>query len=532
MKRKLLLLSLCVACFTGCASENEEVAVPVAESSVAVSESAKDKDSTEAGADSDTDASVREEELDKSLYEKFLANEATVHINYDEDYGAVYTHERMKTVIPEDNTLEELVNALIEDYLFESPETKISVEGIEYAYIDCGNDDTDELAIKISITTSTEYWTDFFVIKEIAGQLEAVYQGISWSRTNLAINEYGYIYEDISDGAAYHIFKKSFVDTKGKWHFLYSDYSTSMMSSEAYSDIWLNGGIHRFEGELDGDYAFLSFDFDNNSEEESDCKYTYAKCGEAADIGYYGYKGYFYTELIRDDSVYNDENLLKKYLDNEGIQYYTIFEIDEMVAEKEQQEGLTQEIKNGEAAKWQELNYDFKPYIETKNDNNLLMREEFFPLEFNLCVDVEDTEYAHLSLESDGIFTCSYDDYRYSDEYSTMDQNSYSGNLIVIGYESENIYNLHLESVQLDHEPGVVEQKEKSCVSYVDPELITYDSSEYLLYAPGTLKSEINEAVLAKFNDNMMNDYFDEDVLNKYILFENGGNNSVWSYWE
>lgn len=74
---------------------------------------------------------------------------------------------------------------------------------VSYAYIDCGQDGRKELALKIR-KKSVDDFQGIYIIQYRDNQLYLCYGIDSWSRRNVAMNPYGYIWEDGSGGAVLH----------------------------------------------------------------------------------------------------------------------------------------------------------------------------------------------------------------------------------------------------------------------------------------------------------------------------------------
>ena len=218
MKNKyILLIFIATLLIPGCSTNSEQ---PVSSENV---------DS------SNNEVAEVEDNAQESLYQQFLENNATVHINADNDHGSYFSFLKEEET---DYTLEELTNLIIADYIGDDETRKIIFDGIEYAYIDCGADSNEELAICIKTPfPNSEDWKEYLVIKEINGRLETVYSTVAWSRYYVHINENGYIYNDGSGGAASHSFDKSFINAEGEWNFLYRDsteYNAIVADSESF----------------------------------------------------------------------------------------------------------------------------------------------------------------------------------------------------------------------------------------------------------------------------------------------------------
>ncbi len=470
-----------------------------------------------------------------ALYESFLRNEATVRIKTESDFGYYFNFESVKD---QDLTLEELVNTIIAAYIADNPDSKIWLDRIEYSYIDCGNDGNKELALIIYTPMSMEGWEQHLVIKDIDGTLQTIYSDVAWSRSSIFMNEYGYIFGDGSGGAAYHSYDKSFIDADGKWHFIYSDSSTAGIVPGGYGgDLWFNGESHMVpEGTpLDGEYCFLQFDFNNDPDDDSEYYYTYAKLADddTEDEWGNGFRGYFYAKLVDDDSIYADMHPLKQFFDQEGLQIKTLKEIDQMIADKEVAEGLTEDIKNGKNIEWQTLDYDFEPYIATYNADNFLEKKEYFPIGFWLTS--EDSKQTTLNIAADGSISGSFSDWQYNDTdgSSVTNRNEFTGKFTVVGKPADTIYELQLSEYALAYEAGTSETHEYtkgsiSTINFIEVPGFDDGGSRYYLYCPGTKKSEIDEKVLSVLPDYYLEEKFEGDELSAYILYDKDGNNSVW----
>ena len=90
----------------------------------------------------------------------------------------------------------------------------------------------------------------------------------------------------------------------------------------------------------------------------------------------HGYKDYscLSDAFLHDDSLYEESGEIYKYLEEKGLlpdgKLITINEVEQMIVEKEKQEGLTEEIKSGESVNWENLEYTFKPAISSHSDDS------------------------------------------------------------------------------------------------------------------------------------------------------------------
>ncbi|RKM56744.1 hypothetical protein D6856_14705 [Butyrivibrio sp. XB500-5] len=465
-----------------------------------------------------TEASTAEV-IEDSLFDSFLRNEAKVRIGTTGNYGYYCT---LEDVQGQEFNLEELVNHIIAGYVVDAYSgVKISLEKIEYAYIDCGNDGEKELAIIISTPTLTEGWEEYIIIKENDGSLETIFSDVAWNRSSIYLNKYGYFYNDASGGAFTHYFRKGYIDAGGKYHFLYSDVSSGVIN------------------DFDEGFLMFSFDFNDTEDDESDDIYTYAVEDAASDTEIdwtQGHRGFYYFSLKDDDSIYEDSSPYKqhfqKHMSYDMQKVYTIKEIEKMISDKEIQEGLTEIVKNGEAPEWQELEYTFEPYIASYNDDNILGYKEFFPIGFELCN--EDGFNVGMSLEANGEFACSYfTNYRARSEGKDDERNESIGSFEVVDKVNDKIYRLKLTYYALVNLPGtskVIEGGGGKDIKIVYTDIPGFDDggTEYLLYCPGTSVEDIDKKVLNSLKESYKEDNIEDGVITKYLLYETDGNNYVW----
>ena len=352
MRKKLFVSILCAMLVTGCSSTPQVNSIVGSgqvkmESGSGVSE--------EAGTDGDVAETVTTVDS-HTLYESFLKNEITVHIGNGRSNG-YYIFGR--DFGENDFAFTELVQALVEGVENSNGGAKVDKKsvGIKYAYIDCGNDGAEELLLEIRIPTQVEESVEYFVIKDNNGPLETVYTDEGWSRSNIHINSMGYVYSDGSGGASSSSYAKGYIDAEGRWHHIYTATASTFKSGE---DLSFKGDLHTVSSVGDNEYVFLDFDFNNTDGDESDDTFGYAEVGDAGNGNPTdGYKGYYSTELLVDDSLYEESSELNKFFTGEGLTTVSIPDIEKMIEDKENQEGLTSEIKDAGEPAWQKISINF-----------------------------------------------------------------------------------------------------------------------------------------------------------------------------
>ncbi len=534
--KRAVPIVLCVFMLAGCAQKGAEQ--PAIDSEKETSPIETDTASVlSSQVDEPLDASMDKEvadEQDESLYESFLHNKAKVKISNSNNFGYYFNFEEN---VGSEYTLEEIVNLIIANYVGDPGYgVRIRLESIEYTYIDCGRDGTEELLLKV-YTPSSDDWTEYIIIKEVSGSLETIYSDVAWARSSIYINEYGYIYGDGSGGASHHVFDKAFIDAYGTYHYIYSDYSDGFGIGPEYID----GHPEGEPSEIDGQYVWLSFDFDNTPEDENYNAFSYAKIEENSEYEWEeGFKGYFYCALVDDDSVYEEDHPLRQYIkqtfhNGDMTNVYSLKEIDKMIADREQQEGLTDEVKNGKAPEWETLNYDFEPVIASYNDDNILGIKEFFPLGFILCND-DNTCNVYLTLEANGEFSANYSIFNFSQsdsEPNTSYKNEGIGEFKLVGKENDHAFKLELLNFTLVNLPDTTTTYEsrvgsKTITYYTEIPGLDDSDKEYIVYAPGTTETELGESIMSALPEYAKESQFDNGVLNTYLLYEIDGNHNVW----
>lgn len=534
--KRAVPIVLCVFILAGCAQKGaEQPAIDSVKETSSIEADTAGASSNQVDESSNvlTDEKAADEH-EECLYERFLHNNEKAKISDVNNFGYYFNFEEN---VGKECSLEDIVNLIIANYVGDPGNgVRIRLDSIEYAYIDCGKDGNEELLLKI-YTPSIDDWTEYIIIKEVDGSLETIYSDVAWGRSSIYINEYGYIYGDGSGGAAYHGFDKAFIDADGAYHYIYSDFSSGFGIGSEYTD----GHPESEPSELDGQYVWLSFDFDNTPEDENYNAFSYAKIEENSEYEWEeGFKGYFYCALVDDNSVYEENHPLRKYIkqtfhNGDMTNVFSLKEIDKMIADKEQREGLTDEVKNGKAPRWESLSYDFVPVIASYNDDNILGIKEFFPLGFTLCSDDSDCT-VYLTLEANGEFSANYSVFNFSQSDSdpnTSYKNEGIGEFKLVGKENDHTFKLELMNFTLANMPDTTSTYEsrvgsKTITYYTEIPGLDDSGKEFIVYAPGTTELELGEIIMAVLPEYAKENQFDNGVLNTYLLYEIDGNRNVW----
>ena len=355
LRKKILCVLglLCSLTIAACTVENKEPAADLTSEknseTISVEESQKpEKESQKPAepAEESAEASL-ETQRDHSLYESFLHNEAKVQTNNCFQYCFDELGIRKQ-----DCTLEELEN-IFSEYMLKSMRgsgtEKVTAE-VEYAYIDCGKDGKDELAVWVDMEpTFAEGWDPFFIVRESDGALQLIAEGFESIFLHIYLNEYGYILQGSSAGEGSGKVDSGFIDAEGKLHFIYGMQIDSITHEEYI------GYTVPEEIALDDDYSLIRFEFDNTLESDNYLYTIAAKSDQKAEGDFPDWlHGYRLTEFACDDTLYTDANPLMQYVDKDG-RITPFDEIKQMISDKEKAEGLSEEIKEYKEAKRQAL---------------------------------------------------------------------------------------------------------------------------------------------------------------------------------
>lgn len=347
-KYAIAALSLCAVLMTACAEdidENPTQGVDTESVTIGGEQNQKTdsvKSEAEDGADDQAKESPENDSSSEGLYESFLAGEAKVHFNSE---NMNFENWNTTNIENKELTIQELADSAKKDFVDEEFASEC-VSDVEYSYIDCGNDGTKELLVKITagIPEGVQF-DNYMIIRDNAGSLQTVFGVDSWDRSYVTVNEYGVIKTDGSGGWGTFSFNKSYVDGNGAFHPLYGSYVTEYIDAGTErGSLWFNGSSHELDVNTNDSYAFLAFNLDGKDGDET---YSYARIIENPGDQDSGSREYYYGSLDDDDSIYDDSNSLKQFFDREGLKIETIKDIDKMIADREAAEGFTDDLDKG-----------------------------------------------------------------------------------------------------------------------------------------------------------------------------------------
>lgn len=304
-----------------------------------------DEESTKGASMSDEATPVETDSVSSiDLYEKFLNDEVRVLIRLDKiqnsdaffDYG------------PSDGTeytLSELMATVSRD---------TEEHSISYAYMDCGNDGNLELAVRTESTIQATSWWEYWIIKDVGGNLECIYARENWPRSNATINQYGLINGYGSNGAANHTYDEMYLDATGAIRYIYTLNTIGFaVTPDGY------GAIYEYDilppndiGSDQRSFLLFQYDFDNTTDNHMNDACAYGEQDPNDPVDDEGDRRRGKYGLLQDESIYDDSFPLKTQLIDAGFQVYRFSEIDEMIDAQENYYGITQEILDAPEVEW------------------------------------------------------------------------------------------------------------------------------------------------------------------------------------
>lgn len=344
MRKKFLLVLLAIGVIgmTACMDEGQAESSSVQESvaqteSVKIdleeSESSSEEVSSKQEVSSETEDSSGEvvEQTGTDKYQEFLKGNELVYYNYiGMNYGDA-------AVDDTGYSLSDMLESFDEQYWGMEQEPTV-----EYAYLDCGNDGVEELAVRfvgMGIYSPGDDSTLVLIIKEIDEKLELCYLYETWARSETTLNQYGYITSGGSNGASNHGYGAGYIDAAGKWNYLYYMEEEVDINQLAFHEALANVPVVAETKEYEGNIIVCTTTFEDMSSPEAYLKaerfYSYAVDGVEGDV--------------------YSEGVYKEIFDEAGVKFYLPEEIDAMILDKEASLGITEEIKSAPKLTWEKL---------------------------------------------------------------------------------------------------------------------------------------------------------------------------------
>ena len=360
IKRMIAILGVCTL-LAGCSNigkaPSEEVAVGEKGSaeSIETSTEAAEEIMTESAETGTTETGSSETgstiQADAGSLEAFISGEGKLSFDY---YGKNVFKSNQEYLSNEDEILQDIINSG-KDYtlaefrdklneIFNSEDNYLyegEVQSIEYAYIDCGNDGVNELALKmVGPFADPSESTMTFIIKELDGKPELVYAFSQWSRSQRTINKYGFITGSGSNSASNHGYDEAYINADGKY--MYGFYEEEEYDINAFGMLRDHDDFDA-EG-LDNMLAVYTLRLD---------QYDAANPQQE----YYSYN-------VHDSNTYEEVDVPNLYTDSKykdimdsfkDISFISMDEMKKMEKEKMESIGVTDEIRNAEEPEYTEV---------------------------------------------------------------------------------------------------------------------------------------------------------------------------------
>lgn len=264
------------------------------------------------------------DEKSRKLFDDFLESKEKIYIK--EPIEIVYS------VNLEGNyTLDEL-----ESFITGSLDADSTYEGYNVSYLDCGKDGKIEMLLTISYEEyRRDHYTLNFIIANVDGKIQCVYDEITWSRSMSQILYNGLIYNYGSNGSPH---------TTADFYYLDGDYNLEYYYGVGTDNFVLSS----YEGASTFSYFLTNNEnlHDNEqfipwiSEDHSSGGIDFYSLDETYLL--YGID----TKLIYDDNPqYQDEfNSAYEFLLSEGVQYCSISDIHDSLKNQREKIGLTNSV--------------------------------------------------------------------------------------------------------------------------------------------------------------------------------------------
>lgn len=279
-----------------------------------------------------------------AIYERFLAGEEPLFFRKETYFSNDNFDSSFCAQANKPYQLYEICNMINIVCNSGAPVNELS-NNISYAYIDCGADGIVELAL---LFHDLEDYYDpedvTLVIKDVDGRLEVCYNMQPYYRESWEIsNMYGVIAYNCNAGTGYYIEDVGCLRTDGIYHMAYS---------------------------ISKDYLFYEFSLPEDfpyelSGNETIGLITYSIGDSENHKDYYLLESYDYA---LGDSVIDIDKLSKAVADVTGMEFCSCEEIQDLIAAREIEIGLTEEIKNGAEVEWipiDEKGYDLIYGVES-----------------------------------------------------------------------------------------------------------------------------------------------------------------------
>ncbi len=224
----------------------------------------------------------------------------------------------------------------IESLITDNIDENSSYDGYNVSYLDCGKDGKIEMLLTISYEEyMRDYYTLNFIIANVDGKIQCVYDEITWSRSMSQILYNGLIYKYGSDGSPH---------TIADFYYLDGDYNLEYYYGVGTDNFVLSS--------YEGASTFSYFLTNNENLHDNEQFIPWISEGHSSGgIDFYSLDETYLlygidTKLIYDDNPqYQDEfNAAYEFLSSEGVQYCSISDIRDSLKNQREKIGLTNSV--------------------------------------------------------------------------------------------------------------------------------------------------------------------------------------------
>lgn len=270
----------------------------------------------------------------ENLFEKFLANEEPVIFDLDNfsDYVPyVFDYDK-------ENKREYLLSEIIHRVKSED-EYGSSVE-IKYAYIFPQEKEAEQLLVSIitGVNTAVSY-NHKFVIGNVDGKLWLLYECVDHFREEVYINKFGYIHECTYPG---------YCPPSNVYKIITED-GCKLIYGETYD---CGSLLTPLKMNQDGEKKEVNLESFN---EEDGCVWEYwFEDGELCSYSFVNENGE--PDYIgHEEKLYGKNSPYRKAFEDAGIKFYEMSEIKDMISKREEELGITDNIKDAGEPEWIEI---------------------------------------------------------------------------------------------------------------------------------------------------------------------------------
>ncbi|MCR5509153.1 MAG: hypothetical protein K6F34_10750 [Lachnospiraceae bacterium] len=246
----------------------------------------------------------------------------------------------------------EIIDAYIKEQLSYIPDEECGLCDAHYSYIDCGNDGSEELAVRLAyrVPYGEEYRVCFFGCTD--GEVKLLGMDEWGYRSELSLNKCGYVISGGSGGAALYVCDHYFYNSDNERVFLYHMDEEMGLAKPMISKYYLKNGYERTDypekeySASDDCYYSYTYSFkEYDPYEELDSDEMYEKY----------YKDYMYAFTDYRDEPASPSPEMIDFYKNEGVNWYDYDEMQARIEKHLQMLGADDDIINAPPVEWESI---------------------------------------------------------------------------------------------------------------------------------------------------------------------------------